>query len=85
MKMYRNRVSEVFRDAFLVKPAHVTTHGGTEAGRFALTEVQAQALMKRGINNMQLLVMNTMFIGGLKKSAHKCWKPAPHRFRHLLN
>ena len=64
---FYNRVSEVFRDAFLVKPAHVTTHGGTEAERFALTEVQAQALMKRGIDNMQLLVMNTMFIGGLKE------------------
>jgi hypothetical protein len=48
----------------------VTTHGGTAAERFELTEVQAQALMKRGINNMQLLVMNTMFIGGLKEEIH---------------
>jgi hypothetical protein len=63
---FYNRVSEVFRDAFLVKPDHVTVHDGTAAERFDLTEVQAQALMKRGIDNMQLLVMNTMFIGGLK-------------------
>jgi hypothetical protein len=63
---FYNRVSEVFRDAFLVKPDHVTVHDGTDAERFGLTVVQAQALMKRGIDNMQLLVMNTMFIGGLK-------------------
>lgn len=64
---FYNRVSEVFRDAFMEKPAHVTTHGGTAAERYDLTEAQAQTLMKRGINNMQLLVMNTMFIGGLKE------------------
>jgi len=64
---FYNRVSEVFRDAFLVKPAHVTTHGGTVAERQGLAEAQAQVLMRRGIDNMQLLVMNTMFIGGLKE------------------
>jgi hypothetical protein len=61
-----NRVSEVFRDAFLIKPDHVTVHDGTAAESFDLMVVQAQALMKRGIDNMQLLIMNTMFIGGLK-------------------
>ncbi len=45
----------------------MTTHGGTAAEHFELTEVQAEALMKQGIDNMQLLVMNTMFIGGLKE------------------
>ena len=64
---FYNRVSEVFRDAFMVKPPHVTEHGGTAAERFDLTEANAQVLMLRGINNMQLLVMNTMFIGGLKE------------------
>lgn len=63
---FYNRVSEVFRDAFMIKPAHVTQHGGTAAERFDLTEANAQTIMLRGINNMQLLVMNTMFIGGLK-------------------
>jgi hypothetical protein len=67
VKDFYNRVSEVFQDVFLNKPAHVTTHRGTAAKRFDLTDVQAQALMKLGINNMQLLVMNTMFIGGLKE------------------
>lgn len=64
---FYNRVSEVFRDAFLVKPVHVTTHGGLPGDRFNLTEVQAQTIMQVGINNMQLLVMNTMFTGGLRE------------------
>ena len=64
---FYNRVSEVFRDAFLVKPAHVTTFDGAAEERHGLTEVQAALIMKRGIDKMQLLVMNTMFQGGLKE------------------
>jgi hypothetical protein len=80
-----NRVSEVFRDAFLVKPDHVTVHDGTAAKRFELTVVQAQTLMKRGINNMQLLVMNTMFIGGLKpKIRDKVLETGPTRIQEAV-
>jgi hypothetical protein len=82
---FYNRVSEVFRDAFLVKPYHVTVHDGTAAKRFDLTVVQAQALMKRGIDNMQLLVMNTMFIGGLKSEIRdKVLETGPTRVQELV-
>jgi hypothetical protein len=82
---FYNRVSEVFRDAFLVKPDHVTVHDGTDAERFALTVVQAQALMKRGIDNMQLLVMNTMFIGGLRPDIRdKVLETGPTRIQEAV-
>jgi hypothetical protein len=82
---FYNRVSEVFRDAFLVKPDHVTVHDGTAAERFDLTVVQAQALMKRGIDNMQLLVMNTMFIGGLKSDIRdKVLETGPTRIQESV-
>jgi hypothetical protein len=64
---FYNRVSEVFRDAFLVKPAHATMFDGVADERHSLTEAQAVLIMKRGIDKMQLLVMNTMFQGGLKE------------------
>jgi hypothetical protein len=64
---FYNRVLEVFRDAFLVKPAHVTTFDGVADERHGLTEAQASLIMKHGIDKMQLLVMNTMFQGGLKE------------------
>ena len=67
MQDFYNRVSEVFRDAFLVKPAHVTTYDGVADECHGLTEVQAALIMKCGIEKMQLLVMNTMFQGGLKE------------------
>ena len=82
---FYNRVSEVFRDAFLVKPDHVTVHDGTDAERFGLTVVQAQALMKRGIDNMQLLVMNTMFIGGLRPDIRdKVLETGPTRIQEAV-
>jgi hypothetical protein len=63
---FYNRVLEVFCDAFLVKLDHAMVHDGTADERFELTAVQAQAIMKRVFDIMQLLVMNTMLIGGLK-------------------
>lgn len=64
---FYNRVSEVFRDAFLVLPDHVVAHGGTAEERHDLTEAQARGIMKKGITNMLLLMMNTMFTGGLRE------------------
>jgi hypothetical protein len=61
---FYNRVSDVFRDAYQVKPAHVTTDVGE---RHALTQAQANTVRNRGIMAMQLLVMNTVFLGGLKE------------------
>jgi hypothetical protein len=64
---FYRRVSEVFCSVFLVKPVHVTTFDGAADERHGLTDAQAAIIMKCGINKMQLLVMNTMFQGGLKE------------------
>jgi hypothetical protein len=58
----------VIRNTFLVKLDHVTVHDGTAAECFDVTAVQAQTIMKQGNDNMQLLVLNTMFIGSLKSN-----------------
>ena len=82
---FYNRVSEVFRDAFLAKPAHVTDFDGTAEERFTLTAAQAQTLMARGINNMQLLIMNTMFIGGLREEIRtKVLETGPTRIHETV-
>jgi len=64
---FYNRVSDVFRDAYQVKPDHVTTHAGDAASRYNLTQAQADSLRRQGIGAMQLMVMNTVFLGGLKE------------------
>ena len=61
---FYNRVSDVFRDAYQVKPAAVTADVGE---RHALTQAQANVVRNRGIMAMQLLVMNTVFLGGLRE------------------
>ena len=83
---FYNRVSEVFRDAFSVLPDHVTTHGGSVEERQALTEAQAQIIMKKGITNMILLMMNTMFTGGLKEELrNKVLEQGPTRIQETVN
>jgi len=64
---FYNHVSDVFRDAYHTKPAHVMTFAGTAAERFDLTLDQANALVLYGIENMQTLTMNTVFLGGLRE------------------
>ena len=82
---FYNRVSEVFRDAFLVLPDHVTAHAGTAEDRFGLTAVQAHALMKIGISNMILLMMNTMFTGGLREEIrNKVLEKGPSKIQETV-
>lgn len=64
VQQFYNRVSETFRNAYMTKPDHVTTYEG-ELG--ALAQADANAIMSQGIQRMQLLVMNTVFLGGLKQ------------------
>lgn len=64
---FYNRVSDVFRDAYLVKPDHVITFAGPDADRLGLTLAQVNGFLKIGIENMQRLMMNTVFLGGLKE------------------
>lgn len=85
VQAFYNRVSEVFRDAFMSKPAHVTAFDGTAAERYDVTVAQAETLMLRGINSMQLLIMNTMFIGGLREEIRtKVLETGPTRIHETV-
>jgi hypothetical protein len=64
---FYNHVSDVFRDAYKVKPNHVLTHPGVNAA----DQANADAIRLAGIMAMQLLMMNTVFIGGLREEIRK--------------
>jgi hypothetical protein len=64
---FYNHVSDVFRDAYKIKPEHVTTCPGAAADRFDLAQDKADKLRLGGIMAMQLLMMNTVFVGGLRE------------------
>ena len=61
---FYNRLSDVFRDAYQVKPPVVLTHIGE---RYGATNAQANEIRLKGVMAMQLLVMNTVFLGGLRE------------------
>ena len=65
---FYNHVSDVFRDAYQIKPAHVLTcPGAAAADRHGLAQAEADDIRLGGIMAMQLLMMNTVFIGGLRE------------------
>ena len=64
MQTFYNRVSQTFRNAYMTKPDHVTTYAGE---RFGLNQANANTVMAEGLKRMELLVMNTVFLGGLKE------------------
>ncbi len=61
-KLY-NRVSDTFINAYKVKPNHTTTYEGDLMGQ---TQAEMNKAMGQGIERMQLLMMNTVFLGGLR-------------------
>ena len=62
---FYNRVSTTFKNAYQSKPAHTTTYVGTLHG--GITQAQADEILGQGVRRMQLLMLNTMFLGGLKE------------------
>jgi hypothetical protein len=62
---FYNRVSNTFKNAYQEKPDHTITYVGTLHG--AITQAQANEIMGQGVTRMQLLMLNTMFLGGLKE------------------
>jgi hypothetical protein len=62
---FYNRVLNIFPNAYQSKPAHTTTYMGTLHG--AITQAQADEIMGQGVTRMQLLMLNTMFLGGLRE------------------
>ena len=66
VQTFFHRVADAFSDAYRSKPVAVTTFTGEAAERGAATVVYADALVLMGVQKMQLLMMSTIFLGGLK-------------------
>lgn len=64
VQTFYNRVSDTFRNAYKIKPDHVTTFVGDRQG---LNQANADTIMAQGLKRMELLMMNTVFTGGLKE------------------
>jgi hypothetical protein len=80
---FYNHVSDVFRDAYQVKPNHVLT---CPAERHGLTQAQGDELRLGGIVAMQLLMMNTVFIGGLREEIRvKVLETGPTRIQESVD
>ncbi len=62
---FYNRVSDTFRNAYQTKPDHTVTFVGTLPG--TATQVECNAVLKQGVECMQLLMLNTVFLGGLRE------------------
>jgi Retrotransposon gag protein len=63
VQKFYNRVSDTFINAYKVKPDHTTTYEGDLMER---TQAEMDKAMGQGIERMQLLMMNTVFLGGLR-------------------
>ena len=64
VQRFYNRVSETFRNAYRAKPDHTTTFVGERHG---LNQANANTIMAQGLKRMELLMMNTVFLGGLRE------------------
>jgi hypothetical protein len=60
---FYNRVSKTFCNAYQTKPNHMVTYAGTLPG--TVTQIKCDAVLQQGVNRMQLLMLNTVFLGGL--------------------
>jgi Retrotransposon gag protein len=59
-----NHVTDTFRNAYLTKPDHTVTYQGN---LFGSTQAQCNQIMPQGVNRMQWLMLNTVFLGGLRE------------------
>ena len=66
VQQFFHRVADAFSDAYRSKPLEVITFTGTAEQRGAATLAQAHEIVKMGVQKMQLLMMSTIFLGGLK-------------------
>jgi hypothetical protein len=62
---FYNRVSDTFRNAYQTKPDHTVTFVGTLPG--TATQAKCNVVLKQGVERMQLLMLNTVFLGGLRE------------------
>ncbi len=66
VQTFFHRVSDAFSDAYRVKPTEVITFTGTDAERGGANAAVANGIINMGVQKMQLLMMSTIFLGGLK-------------------
>jgi hypothetical protein len=62
---FYNKVSDTFRNAYQTKPDHTVTFVGTLLG--TATQAEYDVVLKQGVERMQLLMLNTVFLGGLRE------------------
>jgi Retrotransposon gag protein len=65
VQRFYNRVTDTFRNAYLTKPDHTITYVGVLHG--GATQAQWDQIMLQGVNRMQWLMLNTVFLGGLRE------------------
>jgi hypothetical protein len=61
---FYNRVSKTFRNTYDSKPDHTTTYVGVLHGS---TQAQCNKIMLQGVTRMHLLMLNMVFLGGLRE------------------
>jgi hypothetical protein len=61
--MFYNCITDTFRNAYLTKPDHTVTYIGTLHG--GINQAQADKILLQGVDRMQWLMLNTVFLGGL--------------------
>jgi hypothetical protein len=62
---FYNKVSDTFRNAYQTKPDHTVTFVGNLPG--TATQAECNDVLKQGVERMQLLMLNTVFLGGLRE------------------
>jgi len=69
VQQFYNRVTDTFHNAYLTKPDHTITYVGNLHGA---TQAQCNEIMLQGVNRMQSLMLNTVFLGGLREDIRTC-------------
>jgi len=62
---FYNRVLDTFQNSYQTKSDHTTTYVGTMHD--GITQAHADEIMLQGVTQMQLKMLNTMFLGSLKE------------------
>jgi hypothetical protein len=64
VQKFYNRITDTFRNAFLTKPDHTITYIGN---LYNNNQLECNEIMLQGVNRMQWLMLNTIFLGGLRE------------------
>jgi hypothetical protein len=65
IQRFYNRVTDTFHNAYLTKPDHTVTYVGALHG--GINQAQADEILLQGVDRMQWLMLNTVFLGGLRE------------------